>query len=117
MRRSIGEFAAATVQGLCKYYGRDYFVGGLPSVPKPQPKPKPKPKPVPAIIIPPTVRRGSRGANVSKLQRALNGHGGKLVVDGDFGPKTEAMVKAFQHRFGLAVDGIVGPKTWKKVLS
>ncbi|WP_236242240.1 peptidoglycan-binding protein [Streptomyces sp. CC228A] len=33
--------------------------------------------------------------------------------DGIFGPTTEAAVKAFQKDVGLAVDGIVGPNTWR----
>jgi hypothetical protein len=33
--------------------------------------------------------------------------------DGDFGPKTEAAVRAFQQKEGIDVDGIVGPDTWK----
>ena len=31
------------------------------------------------------------------------------------GPKTEAAVKTLQKQAGLAVDGIVGPKTWAVV--
>ena len=33
-------------------------------------------------------------------------------VDGDFGPKTEAAVKAYQQDRGVHVDGIVGDQTW-----
>jgi hypothetical protein len=57
------------------------------------------------------LRRGSTGPKVESLQRALNGRGASLSVDGDFGPATEAAVRAFQQRNGLAVDGVAGPQT------
>jgi len=50
---------------------------------------------------------GSEGENVKILQRFL-----KLKDDGDFGPKTESAVKAWQKSNGLKDDGVVGPKTW-----
>jgi len=37
-------------------------------------------------------------------------------VDGDFGPKTEAAVKAFQTSRGLEDDGLVGQLTWEALL-
>jgi peptidoglycan hydrolase-like protein with peptidoglycan-binding domain len=40
----------------------------------------------------------------------------KAVRDGDFGPATTKKVEAFQKRFGLVADGIVGPDTWGAVL-
>jgi peptidoglycan hydrolase-like protein with peptidoglycan-binding domain len=49
---------------------------------------------------------------VRTLQRLLRHHGHNLVVDGAFGPKTDAAVRAFQGAHALAVDGIVGPHTW-----
>lgn len=64
----------------------------------------------------PTIRRGSKGQDVIDLQRRLKTnyslYAGGLNVDGDFGPATEAAVKEFQRRAGLAVDGVVGSKTW-----
>ena len=57
------------------------------------------------------LRRGSSGAAVKALQRALGG----LVVDGAFGPLTEARVKAFQKSVKLAQTGVVGTVTWKAV--
>lgn len=55
-----------------------------------------------------TIRRGSTGDLVELLQSRLG-----LAVDGNFGPKTEAAVKAFQAGHNVAVDGICGPQTWK----
>ncbi len=63
------------------------------------------------------LKRGSKGAKVSQLQTLLNKHGAKLTVDGDFGPGTEAAVKAFQAKNGLEADGVVGPKTAAKLSS
>jgi N-acetyl-anhydromuramyl-L-alanine amidase AmpD len=62
------------------------------------------------------LHRGSEGPQVAELQRRLKTayeqYAGNLVVDGQFGPATEAAVKEFQRRTrGLKVDGIVGPAT------
>lgn len=50
---------------------------------------------------------GSRGENVKRVQQVVGAY-----VDGQYGPKTEASVKAWQAEQDLYVDGIVGPKTW-----
>lgn len=60
----------------------------------------------------PTLRRGDKGDAVKRLQLALASHGRDISADGDFGPKTEAAVRAFQSQRGLAVDAVVGPRTW-----
>ena len=39
-----------------------------------------------------------------------------VKVDGLCGPDTVAAIKAYQRKHGLTADGIVGVKTWKKVL-
>lgn len=54
-----------------------------------------------------TIKNGSKGTEVRKLQEILG-----VTVDGIFGPKTESAVKEFQNEHGLDADGIVGPKTW-----
>ncbi len=57
---------------------------------------------------------GSKGDRVKALQRGLNRAFpaySRLVVDGVFGPRTQAVVREYQRRSGLVVDGIVGPQT------
>lgn len=59
----------------------------------------------------PLLRRGDKGPAVADWQRQLVELGYKLIIDGDFGPLTDAATRAFQGSRGLVVDGIVGPKT------
>ena len=59
------------------------------------------------------VRTGNRGEDVKTLQERLNALGYNCGdVDGIFGAKTLAAVKAFQTAKSLSVDGIVGVQTW-----
>jgi peptidoglycan hydrolase-like protein with peptidoglycan-binding domain len=61
----------------------------------------------------PTISLGATGEAVRRLQRALRRTPNLgLVVDGVFGPATDAAVKQFQQGAGLVADGIVGPLTW-----
>ncbi len=65
------------------------------------------------------LRQGSTGADVKKLQQALNDLGFNAgTVDGKFGPNTKQAVVRFQSssKYGGAIsaDGIVGPNTKKK---
>jgi N-acetyl-anhydromuramyl-L-alanine amidase AmpD len=90
---------------------------------EPEPQPQPDPErdlasvtdPAPLKDDPPTLRRGSEGWQVKRLQRLLVGHGllpDETLVDGDFGEITEAAVRGFQELNDLGVDGIAGPLTW-----
>jgi peptidoglycan hydrolase-like protein with peptidoglycan-binding domain len=55
---------------------------------------------------------------VRAVQHELNRLGyGAGPVDGLFGPLTDAAVRRFQARSGIAVDGAVGPQTLRKVRS
>jgi metacaspase-1 len=61
----------------------------------------------------PTLRRGSRGPDVVRLQQQLSAAGfDPGAADGIFGGRTDAAVRSFQTARGLVADGIVGPKTW-----
>lgn len=64
----------------------------------------------------PVVRRGARGHAVRTLQHVLRGRGQQVVVDGDFGPGTEAAVRRYQQAKGLAPDGVVGARTWSALI-
>jgi peptidoglycan hydrolase-like protein with peptidoglycan-binding domain len=79
-----------------------------------------------ALIV--TVKQGSQGDAVRGVQeefqfRNLSGDPSKgLQVDGVFGPKTNAAVRDFQQALhqdipSVAVDGIVGPVTWRALVS
>lgn len=66
----------------------------------------------------PTLRKGSKGEYVKKLQTILKENGfATLQVDGDFGEMTKIAVIEFQGMNKLTKDGICGPKTWEKLLS
>ena len=58
-----------------------------------------------------TLQKGSKGDGVKVLQKALH-----LIEDGFFGKITEEAVKTFQKANGLCPDGVVGEKTWGKLL-
>jgi putative chitinase len=57
------------------------------------------------------LKRGDNNDNVKLLQTKLG-----LEPIGNFGPKTEEAVKAFQAKNGLTADGIVGDGTWGKIM-
>jgi len=57
------------------------------------------------------LKRGDNNENVKQLQIKLG-----LEPIGNFGPKTEEAVKAFQTKNGLTADGIVGDGTWSKIM-
>lgn len=63
----------------------------------------------------PQLEPGDNGPAVAHLQdwmrRKYRSYAGALVVDGDYGPHTEAVVREFQRRVGLPDVGRVGPRT------
>jgi peptidoglycan hydrolase-like protein with peptidoglycan-binding domain len=73
----------------------------------------------------PTLRRGNRGRDVKLLQKILSddsflhaagvrlGNPSGAVVDGVFGPITEAAVSDLQRRYKVPVTGKVNPQTWE----
>jgi putative chitinase len=57
-----------------------------------------------------TLRKGMKGDDVAKMQKALG-----ITADGDFGFGTQTTVKKWQKMNGLVADGIVGPATQAKM--
>lgn len=61
-----------------------------------------------------TLKRGSTGADVKKLQQSLMDKGydlGKTGADGKYGAITEAAVKKYQKDNKLTIDGMAGNQT------
>ena len=66
------------------------------------------------------VKKCMIGDIVSKIQERLKHHGFPNFskdgsIDKTYGSRTANMVKQFQAKVGLTVDGIVGPKTWAEL--
>jgi peptidoglycan hydrolase-like protein with peptidoglycan-binding domain len=77
-----------------------------------------------ALVV--TLKTGSTGPAVRAVQDQANfrnlRNGHSLDVDGRYGPKTAAWVRAFQHAIAqeiprFPVDGIVGPLTWQALVT
>jgi len=104
-----GVIGANTWQRIVQAYNQ---VGGTPTTPPTAPAYPGTP-----------LRNGSRGAAVVTLQENLNRVAARnsaiprIVTDGIFGAGTDGAVRAFQRYYGLAVDGIVGPVTWNKIMT
>ena len=69
------------------------------------------------------VKRGSTGDAVRAVQEVIkfhdqsDGEGTPVHLDGVFGPRTDNFVRGFQTAVGAASDGIVGPITWRALVS
>ena len=102
-RKKFSEICVAIAEGLT-----DEQAGQQPDRP-PVPERPPEP-PGPDVDSHPTLKKGSQGEAVVRLQRSLG-----LPADGDFGSVTDTQVKAFQAACELVADGVVGPITWAEV--
>lgn len=61
----------------------------------------------------PTLRLGSRGEEVRRLQELLRARGYRVRADGYFGGSTYGALLSLQQREGLPADGVAGPTTWR----
>lgn len=68
------------------------------------------------------LKKGMKSTEVKSLQILLKAAGYKgadkkvLTIDGSFGGNTDFAVRAFQKAQKLTVDGVVGSKTWAKLI-
>lgn len=101
-------------------FGAQYGYGGadlIPKTPTPDPAqstpiPTAEPTPAPTAKAARTLKKGSTGADVKKLQQALIDLGYLSdTADGTFGAKTQDAVTLFQAINGLDADGLAGAKT------
>jgi len=75
----------------------------------------------PKLVV--QVKKGSTGDAVRGVQEVIKFHdqsGGEappVQIDGIFGPRTDSFVRGFQTAVGTASDGIVGPITWRALVS
>lgn len=96
----------------CRTYNNDGSLKGIGIIGGIRPKYKKEVKPLKLT------QRGDNGAEVIVIQHLLNLRGiTNMHVDGIFGSKTEAGVKAFQKLVGIYPDGKVGVKTWPALTS
>ncbi len=75
----------------------------------------------PKLVV--QVKKGDSGDAVRGVQEVMkfhdqsDGEGPPIHVDGIFGPITDNWVRGFQTAVGTASDGIVGPITWRALVS
>ena len=75
----------------------------------------------PKLVV--QVKEGDSGDAVRGVQEVMkfhdqsDGEGTPIHVDGIFGPITDNWVRGFQTAVGTASDGIVGPITWRALVS
>ena len=78
------------------------------------------PAPTTVTITLPILKKGSKGESVKAVQRMLHCLGYKIgtvnPIDGSFGVKVEAAVKAFQKKKGVPQTAEVDEATWNEFL-
>lgn len=62
-----------------------------------------------------TLKIGSQGADVEKMQQAFADAGYDIDVDGIYGEQTASVVRKYQQDYGLDVDGMAGAQTLGKL--
>lgn len=85
------------------------------ATPEPAPVPVDQPKPEEPLNIV-AAKKGDNSDYVKDLQQMLIKKGSKIEADGDFGPKTEKAVKAFQKKMKLTQTGQIDTNTLNELM-
>jgi hypothetical protein len=92
--------------------------GGPVGPPPPPPPPPPPHAHFDFMVTRPLLSVGSREPAVGEAQLLCNYWvGTNLKPDSDFGPLTQAGIKALQNHFHMLVTGVVDQFTWKVLLT
>jgi peptidoglycan hydrolase-like protein with peptidoglycan-binding domain len=108
--KTLGDQGLSAIQILRNYYGNSIYINTAPSV-----------SGVPRSFPGKNLTIGSSGDNVRMIQTQLNRIAQvytaipTIAVDGAYGPRTAAAVRAFQDVFDLPVTGVVDLPTWYKI--
>ncbi|SMH55139.1 MULTISPECIES: peptidoglycan-binding protein [Cyanophyceae] len=54
------------------------------------------------------------GHDVREWQKQVNFWGISIEIDGIYGPESEKVCRTLQEKWGLEVDGVIGPITWER---
>ncbi len=68
------------------------------------------------LVLDKEYKKGMKGKKVRLIQEWLCLHGYHILIDGDFGDATDAAVRQFQKKKKLEIDGVVGGKTFEKLV-
>lgn len=99
-----------------KIPGLEYVVKAF----EPSETPPPEDQTISVVLPQLSYHAKSKGRDVRTLQGLLHARGlGKILgkIDGDFSTKTDQAVREFQRRVLIEVDGLVGERTWSKLLN
>lgn len=91
--------------------------GGQAPTQTPPPAPAVNPNAKEQAKTKPVITRDNKGRAVKEAQTLLTKHGFQSRPDGDFGPKTQQQVKAFQLSRGIEPSGNVDTLTWEALLA
>ena len=108
--KNLGDQGYSPIEILRHFYGDDMYINTSEVI-----------SGIPSSWPGANLQVGSRSDKVRQMQEQLDAIRSiytaipPLIVDGVFGPATEASIREFQSIFGLPVTGVVDYRTWYKI--